>query len=92
MHPSVIKLLRKLLDGLSDTDRLFTYSRKTIWLHYQNILGMTPHSMRHSWVIFLFEQKKFRIEEVVNELQFSNWTMALRYYNTVMDKNAYTMF
>jgi len=67
-------------------------SRNAVWQHYKSMFGITPHALRHSWVIYLFEEKKFKIPQVVNELQFCNWTMALRYYNTQIDKNAWSMF
>ena len=90
--PQIVRMLRKHIFNLGQDDKLFTIHRKTAWQNYKKYFGIMPHALRHSWVIYLFEIKKFQIPQVVNELRFNNWSMALRYFNTQIDKNAWDMF
>ena len=90
--PQVVRELKKYVWQLQPGEKLFKVSRKSVWERYQSMFGLTTHALRHSWVIYLFEKKDMKVQDVVNALQFSNWTIALRYYNTRIDKNVWTMW
>lgn len=88
---AVISLLQDKLNTLSDDEKLFKKSRTAVWMQYKEMLGMTPHALRHSWVNYLFEQKNRTTEQVVNDMAFSTWEMANKYYNTNPEKSAWKL-
>ncbi len=90
IHPNIVPLLEKHL--ASCQGKLFNLTRVAVWNKYQTMFGITPHSLRHSWITYLFEIKKWEIAKVVKNMQFAEWKTALKYHTTNIEKEAWDMF
>lgn len=90
--PRVGVLLRQWIFSLQDDELLFNINSNKVWFQLRAMFDICPHALRHSFIIYCFEKKGMKIEEIVNKMLFSNWTIALRYYNTRIDKGAFDMF
>ena len=88
---NVLPLLQRKLDSLNDTDKLFNISRTAVWMQYQEMLGMNPHGFRHSWINYLYEQRKRTTEQVVNDMAFATFEVANKYHNTNPERSAWDM-
>ncbi len=87
----VLPILQRKLDSLQDNEKLFNITRTAVWMQYKEMLGMTPHGFRHSWVNYLYEQKKRTTEQVVNDMAFSTWEVANKYHNTNPERSAWKL-
>ena len=92
LSPRVGMLLLKYVEGLRDEDLIFNLSRIKVWTMYRRMFDICPHALRHSFIIYCFEKRGMKIEEVVNKMLFSNMEMAMRYYNSRLELEDFDEF
>jgi integrase len=92
LSPRVGKLLLGYVEGKSDDDLIFNLSRIKVWTMYRRMFDICPHALRHSFIIYCFEKRGMKIEEVVTKMLFSNMEMAMRYYNSRLELEDFDEF
>lgn len=92
VHGRVGMLLRKWMLSLGDDELLFKTKQRSARVIYNSMFGISPHALRHSFIIWCYDKQGMKIEEIVNRMVFSSNTSAQRYYNTRVDVDTKDLF
>lgn len=90
--PKVASLLKTWILPMKEDEILFKIHRSNVYDMYQKMFGICPHSLRHSFIVYCFDVKNMKLQEITNKMLFANSENCLRYYNSRIDRDAWDLF
>jgi len=95
VDPKLLPILKEWMFSLTDDEFIFAntktgkpFSRESVWMQYQEMMGSTTHGFRHSRINYIFDEQGYTPTEVANLFQFSTLEVAYKYSNTNTKKAA----